>query len=381
LTGSTPLEKKRLRSAAFTEVLRRIREEEPEKPSTRLGTTQETASIAAQRGTEPAKLAKLMRGELDWIVMKALEKDRTRRYESAGGMARDIKRHVDGDPVEAGPPSSFYRLNTFARKHKIALTTAAAFVTLLVLAAIISAGQAVRATRAEVRSSANLKLAQAGEASARKSESEWEAIVSFFRDKILAAARPAGQDGGLGRDVKLRDAIDHAETSIAAVFADQPKVEGRIRDAIGLSYSYLGETNRAISQFERTRTVFEAALGLEHSDTLVAMSSLANAYKHAGRSREAIPLFEQTIKLMDRALGPQHSYTLATRNNLAGVYLEVGRISDAVTLDEQVFEAMKAKMGLENIDTLSTMNNLANAYRHVGRTAEALALHEQKSSS
>ena len=115
LTGSTPLEKQRLREVAFTEVLRRIREEEPPKPSTRLGTTQESSAIAAQRGTEPAKLAKLVRGDLDWIVMKAIEKDRTRRYESAGGLARDIQRHLDGDPVEAGPPSPFYRMSTFAQ--------------------------------------------------------------------------------------------------------------------------------------------------------------------------------------------------------------------------------------------------------------------------
>ncbi len=187
LTGSTPLEKERLRSAAFTEVLRRIREEEPPRPSTRLGTTEETASIAAQRGTEPAKLARLVRGELDWIVMKALEKDRTRRYESASGMARDIKRHLDGDPVEAGPPSALYRLNTFARKHRLALATAAAVIALLIFATVVSTWQAVRARRAEAAAALNLALAQKGEENARRSESEWEAMVGFIRDKILSA--------------------------------------------------------------------------------------------------------------------------------------------------------------------------------------------------
>ena len=114
LTGSTPLERQRLREAAFTEVLRRIREEEPHRPSTRLLTTEETASVAARRGTEPAKLAKLVRGDLDWIVMKALEKDRTRRYETANGLARDIERYLHDEPVEAGPPSSGYRLRKLA---------------------------------------------------------------------------------------------------------------------------------------------------------------------------------------------------------------------------------------------------------------------------
>ncbi len=118
LTGSTPLERGRLREAAFAEVLRRIREEDPPRPSTRLETTQQTASIAAQRSTEPARLARLVRGDLDWIVMKALEKDRTRRYESAGGLARDVQRHLAGDPVEAGPPSALYRLGRFAQASR-----------------------------------------------------------------------------------------------------------------------------------------------------------------------------------------------------------------------------------------------------------------------
>ena len=377
LTGSTPLERNRLREAAFTEVLRRIREEEPPKPSTRLGTTQQTASIAAQRGTEPAKLVKLVRGELDWIVMKALEKDRTRRYESAGGMARDIQRHLDGDPVEAGPPSALYRVKTLARKHRMALATATAFASLLMLAVMVSTWQAIRATRAEALAGVNLVKAQAGEASAKSSEAEWEAVVGFFRDKILSAARPAGQDGGLGRDVKLRDVLDHAEASIADSLGEQPWAEARIRDALGLSYSYLGEADREIKQFERAKVLFKARLGLEHSNTLVAMSSLANAYHHAGRLKEAIPLFEQTIKLLDRVLGPQHLHTLATRNNLAGAYLAAGRIDDAITLHEQVVEAMKAKVGVDDINTLSCMNNLANDYRQAGRHADALALHDE----
>jgi eukaryotic-like serine/threonine-protein kinase len=361
LTGSTPLEKQRLREAAFTEVLRRIREEEPPKPSTRLGTTQESSAIAAQRGTEPAKLAKLMRGDLDWIVMKALEKDRTRRYESAGAMARDIKRHLDGDPVEAGPPSPYYRMSTFARKHRLALATAIAFAALLMLTVMITSWQAIRARRAEAWAKLNLAKAQAGEASAKSSEAEWEAVVGFFRDKILSAARPAGQDGGLGRDVKLRDVLDQAESSVVDSFVDQPWAEARIRDALGLSYSYLGQADRSIKQFERSKALLEARFGLEHSDTLVAMSSLSNAYHHAGRLSEAIPLFELTIKHMDRVLGPNHLHTLATRNNLAGTYAEAGRIDDAIVLHEQVVLAMKAKAGLDSINTLSCMNNLANA--------------------
>jgi serine/threonine protein kinase len=149
LTGTTPLEKKRFREAAYDEIRRLIREEEPPRPSMRLSTSESIAAVAAQRKMEPAKLSKLVRGDLDWITMKALEKDRTRRYETANGLARDIQRYLSDEPVEACPPSAGYRLRKFARKHRTVLTTAAAFVVLLTAGAAIATWQAVRATRAE----------------------------------------------------------------------------------------------------------------------------------------------------------------------------------------------------------------------------------------
>ena len=126
LTGSTPLSHKRVREAAYIEILRMIREEEPPKPSTRLSESGEAlASISAQRHMEPARLTKLVRGELDWIVMKTLEKDRNRRYETANGFAADLRRYLDDEPVQACPPSPSYRLRKFARRNKGAMVTAA----------------------------------------------------------------------------------------------------------------------------------------------------------------------------------------------------------------------------------------------------------------
>src|SRR5262249_4378207 len=117
-TGSTPLEHKRLKQAALLEVLRLIREEEPPKPSTRLSTTEELPTVAANRGVEPRKLSGLVRGELDWIVMKCLEKERGHRYDSANGLAQDIERHLHDEPVSACPPSPTYRLRKWARRHR-----------------------------------------------------------------------------------------------------------------------------------------------------------------------------------------------------------------------------------------------------------------------
>jgi tetratricopeptide (TPR) repeat protein len=134
LTGSTPLEKNRLKETAFDEVLRTIREEDPPTPSTRLANSRDTLpAIAAQRKIEPAKLARLVRGELDWIVMKALDKDRNRRYENANSLAEDVRRYLADEPVSAGPPTAGYRLWKFTRRHRGALLAAAIVSALLAM--------------------------------------------------------------------------------------------------------------------------------------------------------------------------------------------------------------------------------------------------------
>jgi WD40 repeat protein/serine/threonine protein kinase len=173
LTGSTPLERQRLRTSAYGDIVRLIKEEEPPRPSTRLSSSGEAlAGISRQRGTAPAQLAELMRGELDWIVMRCLEKDRTRRYETANGLARDVDRYLKDEPVEACPPTVGYKMRKFARKHKHLLATAAAFAAVLLLGVAGSGWQAVRATQAEVAALANEQQANANAVQAELKEQE-----------------------------------------------------------------------------------------------------------------------------------------------------------------------------------------------------------------
>jgi hypothetical protein len=189
LTGTTPLEKRRLKEVAVLEVLRLIREAEPPRPSTRLSTTAELPSVAANRGLEPKKLSGLIRGELDWIVMKCLEKDRNRRYETANGLAMDLQRYLHDEPVEACPPSAGYRLRKFARKYRMPMTIAATIVLLLVAGVVVSTWQAVRATRAETDAVVQRDLA---------TKAETEAVVQ--RDLATNAEQEATR--------KRRDAED-----------------------------------------------------------------------------------------------------------------------------------------------------------------------------
>jgi eukaryotic-like serine/threonine-protein kinase len=362
MTGTTPLERQRTRQDAYSEVVRRIREEEPPKLSIRLSKNERLASIAAGRNMEPAKLARLVRGDLDWIAIKALEKDRNRRYATANDLARDLQRYLAGEPVEAGAPSAGYRLRKFARKHLAALATAAAFTAVLVTATAVSTWQAVRATREQAR--------------ARQSEAEQKALLGFFVDKVLSAARPQGPDGGLGRDVTLRAALDAAEPSIAADFTDQPKVEAAVRATLGTTYVHLGELPSAINQLERALALRSAVLGPDHPDTLSSMVDLAPTYRLAGRAAEAIPLLEKVLAVRKVNLGPDHPKTQTTTNNLAVAYQFAGRVDEAIPLLKQAFHLSQRTLGPDDPRTLVAMNNLAAVYKLAGRADDALPLFE-----
>jgi tetratricopeptide (TPR) repeat protein len=207
LTGTTPLQKQRLKEAALLEVLRRIREEEPPRPSTRLSTTEELPSIAANRGLEPKRLSGLVRGELDWIVMKALEKDRGRRYDSPNSFAQDVQRYLADEPVQACPPSALYRLRKFARRKKTVLAMlACGILALAVMAGAVGWAVRDKGTREEVIKSERLAREEAldqaverllDEAGPLRDQQRWpEALAVVERaDKLLAAAgrsdRPA----------------------------------------------------------------------------------------------------------------------------------------------------------------------------------------------
>jgi WD40 repeat protein/serine/threonine protein kinase len=187
LTGTTPLERSRLRSAALNELVRLIKEEEAPRPSVRLSTSSNLPKIAAARKTEPAQLSKLVRGEIDWIVMKCLEKDRSRRYDSASGLARDVERHLADEPVEACPPSAGYRLAKFVRKYKKILVSAAAFVALLVASVVVSTALAVWATSAERE--ANRHRAEAVAAKVEADAQRDRALVTSYAAEMGLAMR------------------------------------------------------------------------------------------------------------------------------------------------------------------------------------------------
>jgi serine/threonine protein kinase/tetratricopeptide (TPR) repeat protein len=382
LTGSTPLSRKQLREASYAEILRLICEEEPEKPSTRLSHSGEALpALALRRKTEPAKLSKLLRGELDWIVMKCLEKDRTRRYDTANGLARDVQRYLADEAVEACPPSTGYRLGKFARKHKKAFATAAAFVVLLAGAAFVSGALAVRATRAEANAvqawnEEAMRRREADEQRQRAEENERQAkaVLAFFQAKVLAAGSPERTQGGQGKDVTLRQVLDAAVPEIAKAFRDQPLVEASIREVLGQSYSNQGDYASAVQQFEQVRALRQAKLGIKHPDTLFSMHKLAESYGFAGKHDSALPLAEETLKQQRATLGPEHLDTLKSMLTLAVEYRAAGKLDEALPLFEETFALRKATLGSKHVRTLNAMIALGGAYQEVGKLDQALAV-------
>ena len=188
LTGTTPFDKKRFATAAYDEIRRIIKEEEPPRPSTRLSSLGEMLStVSTHRKTEPAKLFALIKGDLDWIVMKALEKDRRRRYETASSLAADVRRFLAEEPIEARPPSALYRFGKLARRHRVALSTAAFVAAALLLGTAVSLWQAVRATRAESAAVRSETAAVAERDSATAKQREAEAAREHLRRALYAA--------------------------------------------------------------------------------------------------------------------------------------------------------------------------------------------------
>ncbi len=249
LTGTTPVDGVRLRSAAFEEIKRIIREEEALRPSTKLSTLGESiGSLSRARGEEPAALVRALRGDLDWIVLKALEKDRVRRYETAKEFAADIERHARHEPVLASPPSRVYLLRKFLRRNRGSVAAASALVGVLLLGIAGTSSGYLRATEA-------LRVAEDQRSAARRSEQDalaealkQEALASFFRETLFSTSPLFGARGGTESTVTdlLRDASRRLE---AGALADQPRSRATVHRALGDAFLHRELPDEAVAHF------------------------------------------------------------------------------------------------------------------------------------
>ncbi len=378
LTGTTPIETSRLREAGYAEIQRLITEAETPRPSTRLLALGDSATVVAgNRATDLKHLRRMLAGDLDWIVMKALEKDRNRRYASPGSFADDVERYLRGEAILARPPSTAYRIAKLAARHRVAVAAAVAVAVSLLCGTALATWQAVRAREAErqallARDDAAEQLRQA-----KRSEARANAVLKFFQGKVLSAARPKGQEGGLSRDATVREALDRAEPEIAAAFAGEPLVEASIRNTLGVSYWYLGEQEKALGQQQRAVALRSQELGSGHPETVGAMNDLAIVLDRMGKFAEEQKILEEVVAVKRRTLGPEDPVTLRSVNNLATVMAMQGLLEDAVRLAKETLEIQRRVEGPESITTLRSAYNLAIMRRHLGRWAEARPLFDE----
>ena len=370
LTGTTPLESKQVKQSGMLEALRIIREEEPPKLSNRLASTEELPVIAANRGTEPRRLTRLVRGELDWIVMKCLEKDRNRRYETANGFAADVQRYLVDEPVQACPPSAGYRMRKFVRRNSGAVLAVAMVLLALVAGTAVSAWQAVRANRAEEKAGQDRDMAQEAEADTR-------AFSDFLISDVLAATRPKGEQGGLGRDVTVRVALDAAVPKLAERFRGRPRAEAVAREAIGNTYRMIGDYRNGEVQLRRAVELRRRALGPDQEDTLRSQHGLAKLLLANEQADEAESLLEETVRSRQVRLGSEHRDTLASLSLLGVAHARTGHLPESVRTLEKALKSQRTLLGPDDPDSLDTLDSLGNALRLSGRHREALPLMEE----
>jgi serine/threonine protein kinase/tetratricopeptide (TPR) repeat protein len=384
LTGTTPFQRRRLRQAAFDEMLRIIREEEPPKPSTRLSTTEELPAIAAKRGLEPKKLSGLVRGDLDWIVMKCLEKDRGRRYETANGLAMDIQRHLSDEPVVAGPPGHGYRLRKLLRRHRGLATAVALILLCLVLGAIGVTWQWWRADReatiaGQERDDAEVSFRQALDAVDRFCTEISEDVLLHepgmqpLRRRMLTSAREYYQEFVARRhgDARARAELGQAQLRLAGLAAElDTKAEA------------LKLYEQAVAYLEDLDHSFPGVPDYRHA-LAVGCRDFAFWQLEKQRAREAERLFRKGLAIEQALVAADPSSdgfaeTLARlQQGLAQALIDLGDFAGAEALLKQALARRQTLVRQHPAkDTYlsgeaDTEHELGHLYHVTGRTDEA----------
>jgi len=396
LTGTTPFDAKELLSKGYAEMQRIIAQQEPLKPSTRMSTLQQEQRtvISQNRGVAVSDLSRALRGDLDWIVMKCLEKDRTRRYEAATGLAMDLQRHLNTEPVLARPPSKLYEFQKSVRRHKFGFA-AAGGITLALAVGLFFAMSAlrreqlarVRAVSAEQNQSRlrqeadqaraqELELRQQAEANEQRAETEAarSAQVAQFMKDMLSGVGPSV---ALGRDTTLlREILDQTAGRLENL-KDQPQVQADLLQVLAVVYRDLNDTPRAEALLREALNISTNTPGVSEIESATLFLDLGQVLHWAGRYQEAEAIYRRVLKTQEQALGHEN-LAVATTLNCLGSVLRV-QASNAEA-EESLREALRLQQKLlskDDPELAATMRNLGMVLTVVGKNDEAAELQRQ----
>jgi serine/threonine protein kinase/tetratricopeptide (TPR) repeat protein len=387
LTGQTPFDAKELMAAGLDAMRRIIREQEPVRPSTRLSTllAADLTTVAQQRQCPAPKLSGLIRGDLDWIVMKALEKDRARRYETANGLAMDIQRHLNCEPVAARPPSRLYEFQKTVRRHKFGFAAAAALITVLAVGVLMSTSEAIRAVRAEREQSRLTGAAQQAqanesrlrqEAQAEQKKAQTESAKSRQVAQLLEEMlKSVGPSVAMGRDtVLLREILDRTVGRIGTDLTNQPEVEAELRTMIGEVYEALGEADKAARMHRQALELRRIAFGNASLPVAESLNKLVMELHHEGKFDEADAMLQEALRIERKLSNGVHPIIAASLNTLAYVRLWEGRLEESENLYREVLAMRRKLNGNEHLEVAAALTELAVALGARNKLAEAESL-------
>jgi serine/threonine protein kinase len=363
LTGRPPFEPKALAAVSLEEVRRTLRETDPARPSDLVAALPAAGrgELAWLRGGNESDLPGELRGDLDWIVMRALEKNRTRRYETANGLAADVERYQLYEPVVARPPSTLYALGKFTRRHRPIFVAAAALVVVLAVAAGVSLREAIRSARAE-REQARLR--GAAETAAARSEQ----VARFLKDML----KDADALVALGHDTRLLAGIlDLTTARLGRDLREQPEVRADLGEILGALSLNLGDFRRAETLFGEALAVRQRLRGQEHAEVARSLNHLGMVLGRLGRPVEAEDSLRRAAAMQERLLGPDHGDLAETLGNLGVVLAQRNATGEAVATIQRALALQEKRRGRESVEVARALKLLGTVLEENDRPAEA----------
>ena len=344
LTGQTPFDAKELLASGLDAMRRTIREQEPPRPSTRLSTmlAADRTTVARHHQSEAVKLTHSISGDLDCIVMKALEKDRTRRYETASGLALDIQQHLNDEPVTARPPSSLYRFQKLIRRHKLAVAAASAVLAALIIGLGVSTwmflGEKEARERAVAAEQEQSRLRQVTEVQERKATTEANKssqVANFLKDMLSGV----GPSVALGRDTTmLREILDKTAERVGQDLKDQPEVEAELLEIIGKVYFQLGQYGKSAEVHGEALAIRRILFGNEGREIAVSLREVGFALFRQGKVAEAETTQRESLAMLTKLLGNEDGDVGSALNNLALMLTSPEKLAEAESLQRRALE-------------------------------------------
>jgi eukaryotic-like serine/threonine-protein kinase len=347
LTGSEPFDMREWHNKPLFEVLRQLREEDPPVPSAQIKSNAPLSALSAVRRGVPVKqFAKVLRGDLDWIAMKAIEKDRARRYGTPSELAADVRRYLNHEPVVARPASAGYRVKKYIRRHRFGVAAAAVILVVLTASAILEGVQLQQTRR----------------------ERDRAARITDFMTGMFQVVNPSE---ARGNTITAREVLDKASEQIGGALSNDPGLQAQLMHTMARTYAGLGLYGRAQALTERALATQRSLLGERSRETLETQSDLAQLIRSRSHLSEAEKLLVPTLDLQRKILGPADPDTLLTMDRLGYVYANEARYSEAEGLFRQTLAVERRVLGPDNSQTLNTLNELAEILTPQGRYAEA----------